>query len=66
MARRNAIGTVSSKNVGKIKANNLPIWLSGMPRVTTSSTSFKILAIRRINVKVSKPKQKGGTISERR
>ena len=66
MAKRNAIGTVNSKKVGRIRANNLPIWVRGMPRVTMSSTSFKILAIRRMKVNVSNPSKKGGRISERR
>jgi hypothetical protein len=66
MAKRNAIGSVNSKKVGRIRANNLPTWVKGIPRVTISSTSFKILAIRRMKVKVSSPSKKGGRISERR
>jgi hypothetical protein len=66
MAKRNAIGRVNSKKVGRIRINNLATWVRGMPRVTISSTSFKILAIRRMKVKVSSPRKKGGKISERR
>jgi hypothetical protein len=66
MAQRNAIGRVNSKNVGRIKTSSLPTWVSGMPRVTISSTNFKILAIRRMKVKVSSPSKNGGRISERR
>jgi hypothetical protein len=61
---KRAIGTVISKKVGRIKAKSRPIWSRGIPLVTTSSTSFKIRAVRRMKVKAMRPIRKGGRISE--
>jgi len=58
------MGTVSSRKLGRIREKSLAVWNKGTPRVTTSSTNFKIRAIKRMNVKAASPKKNGGRISE--
>jgi hypothetical protein len=64
MANKNAIGTVNSKKVGKIREKSLAVWTKGTPRVMTNSINFKIRPIKRMNVKAISPKKNGGRISE--
>ena len=64
MPSRSAMGTVISRKVGRISAKSLPIWNRGTPRVTRSSTSFKIRAVSKMKVKAMRPKKNGGRISE--
>ena len=60
------MGTVISKKVGKISEKSLPICHNGTPRVTTNSIIFTIRAMRRIRVKVNRPKKNGGRTSATR
>ncbi len=65
-ASKSAIGTVTSRNVGKMYAKSLPISTIGTPRLTTSSTSFSIRAMSRMKVKTPIPKRKGTATSRRK
>ena len=58
-----AIGTVTSRNAGKINEKVFKMSSSGTPRLTTSSTSFKMRAISNTKVKTARPKKNGTRIS---
>ncbi len=65
-ASNNAMGTVSSRNAGKMYEKSCSTWSNGTPRLTTSSTSLRMRAISRINVTIARPNPNGIAISRSR
>ena len=65
-ASNNAIGTVTSRNVGRMYAKSLPISKMGTLRLTTSSTSFSMRAISRMKVKTPMPSRNGTATSRKK